>query len=285
MKEDERTPLCKQAENTACKSDVAFRMDVRSDSEFGAWISLLTSACASFVKGALLLLAFALYPVYVILCRPIPSCFKEVVWERLFSCGYACYKKCWHQTCCDCECADFESAGSCFSVLDMHQADSDDKVYDHSYTFADAHTRVVEPSVLSSCTVWPIPLTHFSDNYGYIIVDHATGEAATVDPASPDQVLEMAAQLGVRLTTILCTHGHHDHAGGNEELRKKIAGIAIIGAASDSVPGVTKNVQEGHTVTLGEGTTFGVLHTPGHTEGHLVFTVSIPCMLLKMPIS
>ena len=45
-----------------------------------------------------------------------------------------------------------------------------------------------------------------------------------------------------------------------------------MGSGSETIPCVTDIVAEGDTVLLG-GTTFGVLETPGHTIGHVVFTV------------
>jgi len=52
-----------------------------------------------------------------------------------------------------------------------------------------------------------------SDNYSYIIVDSKTNEAAVVDPAQPQPIVKKVKDLGVKLTTVLTTHHHWDHAG------------------------------------------------------------------------
>ena len=115
-----------------------------------------------------------------------------------------------------------------------------------------------------------VPL--LEDNYSYIVVDTATREAAVVDPAEPQVVLDAVAKVSppIRLTTILCTHNHWDHAGGNVELAERIPGIAVVGGAGDGVAGVTREVREGHTVQVGE-LSLSVLETPCHTVGHVCF--------------
>ena len=58
-----------------------------------------------------------------------------------------------------------------------------------------------------------------SDNYGYIIRDDATGETASIDTPDPVAINEALEKEGWRLTHILNTHHHWDHAGGNEALK------------------------------------------------------------------
>ncbi|XP_004706201.1 hydroxyacylglutathione hydrolase, mitochondrial [Echinops telfairi] len=47
-----------------------------------------------------------------------------------------------------------------------------------------------------------------TDNYMYLLVDRDTREAAVVDPAQPQKVVEVAKKQGVKLTTVLTTHHH-----------------------------------------------------------------------------
>ena len=63
------------------------------------------------------------------------------------------------------------------------------------------------------------------DNNAYLLVCEKTNEAAIVDPSEAEPVLQRVAQENVKLTTILNTHHHRDHTGGNEELlaRGKLA--------------------------------------------------------------
>lgn len=47
-------------------------------------------------------------------------------------------------------------------------------------------------------------------------------EAAVVDPVQPDKCISAAKEHGVTITTVLTTHSHWDHAGGNDEIAKKV---------------------------------------------------------------
>jgi len=52
-----------------------------------------------------------------------------------------------------------------------------------------------------------------SDNYMYILIDQKTNACAVVDPVEPEKLLKRIADEGAKLTTILTTHHHYDHAG------------------------------------------------------------------------
>ena len=43
-----------------------------------------------------------------------------------------------------------------------------------------------------------------------------------MDPVDPDSVVAAVKEEGVTLTTLLTTHHHWDHAGGNADLIKKV---------------------------------------------------------------
>ena len=114
-----------------------------------------------------------------------------------------------------------------------------------------------------------IPLLR--DNYAYLIVCPKTNRAAIIDPSEADPVLRRVAQENVTLTTILNTHHHRDHTGGNEGL---LAGsqLEVYGHKSDRerIPGFTHGVDEGDEVTVGE-LRCRVLFIPGHTTGHIAY--------------
>ncbi|CAG7699884.1 unnamed protein product [Allacma fusca] len=61
-----------------------------------------------------------------------------------------------------------------------------------------------------------IPATQ--DNFMYLIVDKTSGEATVVDPVEPQRVLQVVNQEQVTLKSVLTTHHHWDHAGGNQKL-------------------------------------------------------------------
>ncbi len=53
-------------------------------------------------------------------------------------------------------------------------------------------------------------------NFVYLVGDRETGEAVVVDPAyGVNELVEMLAADGMRLTGVLATHYHADHCGGD----------------------------------------------------------------------
>jgi hydroxyacylglutathione hydrolase len=117
-----------------------------------------------------------------------------------------------------------------------------------------------------------VPVSQLQDNYAYLIVDPASREAAVVDCAEAGPVLQAARHAGARLTTVLATHHHYDHVGGNDDLRAAIPDVRIFGSAEDAprIPGITNPVRDGETVTMG-GLTARVIFIPAHTSGHVAY--------------
>jgi glyoxylase-like metal-dependent hydrolase (beta-lactamase superfamily II) len=134
-----------------------------------------------------------------------------------------------------------------------------------------------------------VPVTPFQQNSSIVYCDE-TMEGAVIDPGGDLPKLKAAAQrLGVRLTQILLTHAHIDHAGGTGTLAREL-GLPIVGPhpgdqfwidglaqqarmfgfapAEPFVP--TRWLADGDTVSVGR-CTLDVRHCPGHTPGHVVF--------------
>jgi hydroxyacylglutathione hydrolase len=115
-----------------------------------------------------------------------------------------------------------------------------------------------------------IPL--LADNYGYLLIDEATNEAAVIDPAEAEPVLARAGEEKVDLIAILNTHHHYDHTGGNLDLLRAKPELKVIGSREDGdkIPGITHSVGDGDAVAIGslEGR---VLFIPCHTRGHVAF--------------
>ena len=118
-------------------------------------------------------------------------------------------------------------------------------------------------------TILQIPV--LTDNYIYLLHDPVSGDTAAVDPALAQPVLDVLDEKGWRLTTILNTHHHWDHVGGNLELKQK-TGCKIIAAQSDRdrIPGIDISVSEDDVISLGQHPA-RVISTPGHTSGHIVY--------------
>lgn len=120
------------------------------------------------------------------------------------------------------------------------------------------------------------------DNFSYLIYDNATGTVAAVDANADIQpLIKYMAGAGIGpATTILTTHKHWDHAGGNESLRAAmladgVPAFQIVGGASDGIPGVTEEVRGGDSVMVGS-LRVDVIDVPCHTSGHVAYRVSNP---------
>lgn len=82
------------------------------------------------------------------------------------------------------------------------------------------------------------------DNYMYLIIDEQTQECAAVDPVDPEKILRAIKEEGVVLKSVLTTHHHWDHAGGNEKLIG-LAGKVPVYGGDDRIGALTKKVSEG----------------------------------------
>ncbi len=111
----------------------------------------------------------------------------------------------------------------------------------------------------------------FTDNYGYLVHDSESGETACIDTPEPEKILKELEKKKWKLTCILNTHHHWDHAGGNLDIKKK-TGCKIIGphGEASSIPGIDQSVCEGDEIKLGQHIA-KVLETPGHTSGHIIY--------------
>ncbi|MDG1827353.1 MAG: MBL fold metallo-hydrolase [Henriciella sp.] len=133
-----------------------------------------------------------------------------------------------------------------------------------------------------------IPVTPFQQNTS-LLWHTETMEGVFIDPGGEvDKLMGAAEHFGVKIVEVWLTHGHLDHAGGATEVAER-AGCKIIGPHKDDqwllddieaqwkkygVEGSRNCVpdqylNDGDTLTL-SGETFHVLHTPGHTPGHVV---------------
>jgi len=134
-----------------------------------------------------------------------------------------------------------------------------------------------------------VPVTAFQQNCS-ILVCERTRKAAIVDPGGDlPRLREALAKLDATLEKVLLTHGHMDHCGAADAVRREF-GVPIEGphredkfwidqiAESSRMYGLPPSepfepdrwLEQGDTVTFGEQS-LEVLHCPGHTPGHVVF--------------
>ena len=134
-----------------------------------------------------------------------------------------------------------------------------------------------------------IPVTPLQQNCTLVWCT-ATLRAAVVDPGGDlPRIRDAIAKAGVTVEKVLLTHGHIDHAGAAAPLAREL-GVRIEGperqdafwlsqldevgraygvAGENLVP--DRWLDDGDTVTVGD-LAFDVLHTPGHTAGHVIFS-------------
>jgi len=134
-----------------------------------------------------------------------------------------------------------------------------------------------------------VPVTEYQQNCA-IIFDDESLVGIVLDPGGePEKIAAEVEELGVKVEAIWLTHGHLDHAGGAEGL-KKLLSVKIYGphladkmlldnietvAAGYGMSGMFNAtpdqwLNEGDTLSI-DSHQFEVLHTPGHAPGHVVF--------------
>lgn len=124
----------------------------------------------------------------------------------------------------------------------------------------------------------------------YFVTDKATGLSAVVDPgAYAPGLTQKIEEAGEKLRYVLLTHGHFDHIGKADEIRKQTGAKIVIGADEEEFLRnndlnlsimVTPSgfdafdadilLEENGIVQLGE-TQFRLIKTPGHTKGGVCY--------------
>lgn len=121
---------------------------------------------------------------------------------------------------------------------------------------------------IQSIPMW----TGSGNNYAYLVTDEKTKDAVIIDPANPPEVLpvlkEHTSNGSINLKSIINTHHHHDHAGGNSEILKHYKLPIIGGKDCDHV---TETPKHDSTFTIGEGIKVRALHTPCHTQDSICY--------------
>jgi hydroxyacylglutathione hydrolase len=119
-----------------------------------------------------------------------------------------------------------------------------------------------------------------SDNYVWLMHDHAGGGTVAVDPAVAGPVLAAAAERDWVIDQIWNTHWHPDHVGGNAGIKAANPACMITGPAAeaDKIDTLDIQVGEGDAARIGDHVA-QVMAVPAHTAGHIAYHLSDDHML------
>jgi hydroxyacylglutathione hydrolase len=122
--------------------------------------------------------------------------------------------------------------------------------------------------------------------FAYLLGDEETGEALVIDPAAETaQICAVAEKNNLTIKTVINTHGHVDHIGGNRDIKKRTGARIIIHHddaqmlistpamylrmfGAEQSPPADSTVKDGDIITSGS-LSLKVIHTPGHSPGSM----------------
>jgi hydroxyacylglutathione hydrolase len=122
----------------------------------------------------------------------------------------------------------------------------------------------------------------------YILGCAQTQRAAIIDPGDEEErILEAVQEAGLTVTHVLLTHAHFDHMGAADGVVKATqaplalhpddltllnmaGGAMLFGIQPPPIPDLDLRLEAGQELAIGQ-LTLRVLHTPGHTPGHVTF--------------
>lgn len=109
------------------------------------------------------------------------------------------------------------------------------------------------------------------DNFGVLLRDAGTGEAALIDAPEEGPILAAIERTGWTPTTLFITHHHADHVEANLALKERFK-LRIVGPEAEKakIPGIDDTVEGGSVVPFA-GEKIEVIFTPGHTAGHVTY--------------
>lgn len=109
------------------------------------------------------------------------------------------------------------------------------------------------------------------DNYCYLLTDTSSNQSWLIDPAYPADITEYLTKKNKSdVTSIVNTHHHYDHAGGNGQLLSSIyKNIPVI--AGKDCPYVSYTPSDEEVIQLGKNIEITALHTPCHTQDSICY--------------
>ena len=111
----------------------------------------------------------------------------------------------------------------------------------------------------------------FFENNCYVLAGERSQESVIIDPAAEAERI-LRETRGTEVRYILITHGHMDHIGALEEVRRETGAAVGIHMRDAGALGKKPDffLEDGQTISSGD-VTLKVLHTPGHSPGGVCF--------------
>lgn len=117
-----------------------------------------------------------------------------------------------------------------------------------------------------------LPISCSFDNYSYLLICPTSKRAAIIDPTEAYPVMRAVEENEAELTTVFCTHHHHDHVGDIGELQKHYHELKVVcyRGDKDRIASANSYVEDGTLVEFGD-IQGRVIFTPGHTSGSICY--------------
>lgn len=136
-----------------------------------------------------------------------------------------------------------------------------------------------------------VPVKGYFEENCFFYIDDKTRHGFIIDPgAQAEKLLDIIEKNGWEIEKILLTHGHFDHTGAVNDLRR-VLNLPVLAyrTANDYLLDAEKNlsafcgppitvrdvtyIDDGDNITLKVNPSFSlhVIHTPGHTTDSIVF--------------
>ena len=125
-----------------------------------------------------------------------------------------------------------------------------------------------------------LPVGDYQTNC-YIVWGEGETWCVVIDPGDcPEQILQATEEAGVKIDSVLLTHGHFDHVGGVRTLAARTGCRIYIHRKEELLPDqmtggmlfFSNSYSEGDVLKIA-GLEIQVLHTPGHTPGSVCLVV------------
>ncbi len=112
-----------------------------------------------------------------------------------------------------------------------------------------------------------------SDNYIYVLHNTVKRQTAVIDPGEAQPVIDLLEKKKWHLSHIFNTHHHNDHIAGNQKLIAKYnCKLTAPKYEQSKINGCDNYVLDGDEVDI-IGQKGQVIHTPGHTIGHICYYI------------